>query len=65
MYREPTRKQKRYEAILKNATDIIFKILLTVVILAILALLIWNESELIKECQSEGHSLMYCLRILG
>ena len=57
--------RRKREALLKRVTDFIFQIIVAIVVLAVIALLLWNESELIKECQAEGHSVMYCIRLLS
>lgn len=50
---------------MKRVTDTIFYIVLALFVVAVIALLIWNEMELVEECMREGHSKMYCIRILN
>jgi hypothetical protein len=65
MHRGPTNPKRRRQVILKRVTDTIFYIVLALFVVAVIALLIWNETELVEECMREGHSKMYCIRILN
>lgn len=58
-------KRAKRRRLLKEITDIIFYIIVAIIFAAFIALLAWNETELVNECKAEGHSTMYCIRILS
>jgi phosphotransferase system glucose/maltose/N-acetylglucosamine-specific IIC component len=56
---------KSRKSLLRKITDVLFAIIVAIIVIAVIALLIWNEVQLVEECEAEGHSRMYCIRMLN